>query len=59
MKKSCRFVLAALPCPSISMYNQELLEGGERGGGTEKREQGKEGGRERKMLKYLRYKIKP
>lgn len=39
MKGSGRCVLAALLCPSISMYTQELTGGG----GTEKRGQGKEG----------------
>lgn len=52
MKKSCGFVWAVLPCPSVSMNNQELTGGW----GIEKREQGKERGRERKMLKHLRYK---
>lgn len=27
MKKSCRFVLAVLLCPSISMHSQELTGG--------------------------------
>lgn len=45
--------------PSISMYNQELTGGRGKRRGDRKRERGKAGGRERKMLKYLRYKIKP
>lgn len=57
MKKSCRFVLAVLLCPSISMYNQELTGGrGKRGRGTEKRVKGKERKRE-KCSNILRYKI--
>lgn len=40
MKKSCRFVLAVLLCPSISMYNQELT-GGDRGRKGDRRRKGR------------------